>query len=221
MTYRWESVGFVACCVCSCIPFIMSKGFANHAFFAIDPLFSREGCVNVLLWGLGYLSVAWEYQEVPFTVCLFALQKVYMAVHWALCRARNMARAEEEGDLPTYIYFSLCYGVGDFACACFFAYVAGSRLAARYDSQLEPAIVGGAAAGAVGLAVPIAILAVRCIARGRTNKARREESSRSLSMSPNASPNHGASYSRGNKRVVLTSSDSKRQKWQRNSASHV
>ena len=129
----------------SCGPFAPSRvvrfGFALAAFYnfciiafsrffssnlgEIDPLFSREGCFCILLWGCAYLSIGGMYDAVPWTSAVFCVEKLFYGVHWVLWlldhneTGRKSLRELFASD-PLVGMFYAVYGAGDILFALFF-----------------------------------------------------------------------------------------------------
>ena len=43
----------IAACVYNFSILLFSKGLTNQRMFDADPLFNRDGCILVLVWGIG------------------------------------------------------------------------------------------------------------------------------------------------------------------------
>jgi len=107
----WQTAGILAAAAYNFCILLVTKGLTSKSFFKVDPLFDRNGCVLVLVWGLAYLSTAWSYSHTPWTMAVFALEKAFYAAHWArTVRSLKLPK----GDFLSTFFFSL-YGLGDAA----------------------------------------------------------------------------------------------------------
>mmetsp|Transcript_21212 Transcript_21212/g.32230 ORF Transcript_21212/g.32230 Transcript_21212/m.32230 type:complete len:134 (-) Transcript_21212:145-546(-) len=96
---------------------IPSRFLTNENFHAIDPvLFDRNGCVMVLLWGFAHLSVAWNYDAVPYLLFVFAAEKLFYVIYWMRWLYKRQewenSWAVKEADFFTKSFFYL-YGLAD------------------------------------------------------------------------------------------------------------
>jgi len=115
----WQTAGILAAAAYNFCILLVTKGLTSKSFFKVDPLFDRNGCVLVLVWGLAYLSTAWSYSHTPWTMAVFALEKAFYAAHWArTVRSLKLPK----GDFLSTFFFSL-YGLGDAASGALFAAV--------------------------------------------------------------------------------------------------
>jgi hypothetical protein len=116
---------------------IFSKAFTNELLFTTDPqMFSRPGCVLVMVWGLAYLAQSRTWREAPAISAVFALEKFIYAGWWIVWISQYAATLASlfERDLLTGAFYSL-YGAGDAAFGVFFAIAAfKARRAPRLDS---------------------------------------------------------------------------------------
>ena len=69
--------------------------------------------------GLAYLSVAWNYEDVPFLFFLFFLEKMFSFVHWLMARSSEQATQAAGKDALTKMFFA-AYGIGTFSFGVFF-----------------------------------------------------------------------------------------------------
>jgi hypothetical protein len=103
---------------------VFSKGFSGD-LGAVDPLFSPDGCVGVLLWGAAYFALARSYQSAPLVSLVFCLEKAFYGFHWLAWMADHGGEiaAMTEADRLTGGFFS-GYGAGDLLFMVFFGWVA-------------------------------------------------------------------------------------------------
>ena len=123
-------LGFVIAATYNAFIVVFSRGFSNELGL-IDPLFSGDGCIGIFLWGAAYIALAQRYQVAPLAVLVFAFEKAFYAIHWALWMSKNAEKLSSmiEADFLTGFFYSI-YGVGDILFMCFFAWVAW-----RYRAQ--------------------------------------------------------------------------------------
>jgi hypothetical protein len=90
-------IGFIVCASYNVVGILVfTRFFTARGFFEAYPeAFSREGCVGVMLWGLAYLSVCTTYMNTPYTVLLFALEKLVYVIMWIVF-LKNMKKSEEK-----------------------------------------------------------------------------------------------------------------------------
>ena len=105
---------------------LFSKGLTNTALFAVDPeVFSRPGCVLVMVWGLAYAAQARAWQAAPAVSAVFALEKLLFAgrwVWWMSAHGSELPTIAAEDPLAGAFYGA--YGAGDAAFMGFFAWAA-------------------------------------------------------------------------------------------------
>lgn len=127
MSDRFVRAGFVAAAIFNIAGMlIFSKAFTNELMFATDPqMFSRPGCVLVMVWGLAYLAQARNWREAPAISGVFALEKFIYAGWWMVWISRHAATLGYlfEQDLLAGAFYSL-YGAGDAAFGLFFTWAA-------------------------------------------------------------------------------------------------
>ncbi|MDP2310914.1 MAG: hypothetical protein Q8P18_33150 [Pseudomonadota bacterium] len=103
---------------------VFTRLFTNEVLFATDPgLFSQQGCILVIIWGLAYLAQAASWRAAPWISAVFAVEKVFFAGSWLLWMSREAHRLPEisAADPLAGAFYGL-YGVGDGLFAGFFAW---------------------------------------------------------------------------------------------------
>ena len=138
---RLITIGFI---IAGCVNFFgslfVSAGFTNRLPASLDPVvFSNFGFVAIMLWGLAYVAVCRSYQDVPYLVMVFVLEKLIYTIVWIawLFRSGDQLRGLFSGAPLTATFFST-YGLVDFSFGVFFAWVAASTL--RQRSSLQPRV---------------------------------------------------------------------------------
>ncbi len=105
---------------------VFTNLFTNDLLFETDPgLFSRQGCMLVMVWGLAYAAQSTSWRAAPMVSAVFALEKVFFAVSWLLWMMGNAHRLPEisAADPLAGAFYGL-YGVGDALFAVFFGWAA-------------------------------------------------------------------------------------------------
>jgi hypothetical protein len=105
---------------------IFSKVLTNTVMFEADPLmFSRTGCLLVMVWGLAYLAQSFSWRTGPAVSAVFALEKAIFAGWWVLWLANHAGEipALLQNDFFAGAFYSV-YGLGDAAFMVFFAVAA-------------------------------------------------------------------------------------------------
>ncbi len=102
-----------------------TDGLTNEVLFSVDPLFSRGGCLAVMVWGLLYAAQSRTWRVAPAITAVLAVEKAFYAGWWAVWLARHGSElpALTAAD-PSVASFYRTYGAGDAAFAVFFAYAA-------------------------------------------------------------------------------------------------
>ena len=148
--FTWESIFFLLAGCYNLAIIIVSKGFTNQDLFSFDPLFSRDGCICVVLWGLAYMAMATSFRHAPFISLVFGCEKLLYYTHWHICLARRGAK-----DAKSAAFFVQTYGAGDLAFGFFFFYVFGSRVASYSDASVATSIGIGVAVAILSCLVPL------------------------------------------------------------------
>jgi hypothetical protein len=119
----WQTVLIIlAACYNFCI-LPASKFFQDESFFKVDSLFDRNGCILVLVWGMCFLSTAWSYAQTPYTILVFAVEKVFYTIHFV--RFPNPPLSESREVSKERSKFFDAYGIGDGIFAIIFAVIFG------------------------------------------------------------------------------------------------
>jgi hypothetical protein len=104
---------------------VFSKLFTNVLLNQIEPgVFSNEGLVLIMVWGLAYISLANYYHQAPWVAGVFAIEKfVYVGiwVRWATKYLDTLGEIFAKDWLTGF--FCAVYGANDFLFGVFFLYV--------------------------------------------------------------------------------------------------
>ena len=116
--------------IAGCVNFfgtlLVSRGFTNHLLTSLDPVvFSHFGLIAIMLWGMAYVAVSKSYQQVPYVVMVFMVEKFVYAVAWIVWITRSGHQLSGLlSDAPSTGAFYLTYGAVDLLFGVFFAWVA-------------------------------------------------------------------------------------------------
>lgn len=123
---QWIRFGFLLAGAVNIIGIlIFTRFFTNDLLQRLDPeVCSTVGIVSIILWGMAYISVMDHFARVPFICGVFAIEKFFYAIVWAIWMKTHF---EEIGriyqqDLITGFFFSV-YGLNDFLFGVFFLIV--------------------------------------------------------------------------------------------------
>lgn len=99
--------------------------FFDQTIATVDPtVFSWLGQVNIVLWGLAYLSVSFSFYKVPKLVFIFFIEKMVYAIIWGFWYVENGHLLPELADTqPVLANVFQFYGLGDLFFGLFFFYV--------------------------------------------------------------------------------------------------
>ncbi|MBI9075729.1 MAG: hypothetical protein JEZ02_09990 [Desulfatibacillum sp.] len=123
---KWVRFGFILAGGVNVIGIlIFSKFFTNDFMQTLDPaVCSHVGVFSIVLWGMAYVSVMMHFENAPFIVGVFAIEKFFYAIVW------GRWVKEHFGDLcwiyqqdPITGFFYSIYGVNDFVFGVFFTVV--------------------------------------------------------------------------------------------------
>jgi hypothetical protein len=110
---------------------IVTRAFTSETFFNVDPqLFSRPGCLLVMIWGLVFAAQSRCWKRAWQVSAALVVEKLFYVGWWV---AWLVPRTAGLGDLwdadPLSGFFFSAYGLGDALFAALFALAAyrGSR----------------------------------------------------------------------------------------------
>ena len=146
----WEFAGFLLAAVYNFSIIVISKAFTNSDLFDFDPLFNRDACVVVIIWGLAYASMSTTYESAPYVCLVFALEKVFYYVHWHMTVARR-----DTSPAKSARFFYCTYGLGDLAWCIFFFYIFGDKVVVKHGGSSEQAFAAGISCAAAGSILPV------------------------------------------------------------------
>lgn len=115
--------GFVIAGLLNMSVLVFSKFFTNPVIPETDPaVMSNFGLLMIVIWGLAYISVYKNYQNVKWLVGVFAIEKFSYGFNWTNWILNNDLTAVYDKDLFAGLFFSV-YGVNDWLFFLFFLYV--------------------------------------------------------------------------------------------------
>lgn len=100
---------------------LFSWCFQNTDLGKLDPMFSQNGLIAVMVLGLFYMGAGFIYHIRPLIILLFGVVKFCYAINWYLWwnNPLGLYQTLEQYDLLTVLFFQL-YGPLDFLVGCFF-----------------------------------------------------------------------------------------------------
>jgi len=102
---------------------ICSKAFTNDVMLATQPdVMGYFGLLSIILWGLAYMSVSKSYNQVPWLVGVFAIEKLVYVIAWLAFINSNSLSAIYEQDALAGAFYTI-YGVNDFIFMLFFSFI--------------------------------------------------------------------------------------------------
>jgi len=102
---------------------ICSKAFTNDVMLATQPdVMGYFGLLLIILWGLAYMSVSKSYNQVPWLVGVFAIEKLVYVIAWLAFINSNSLSAIYEQDAMAGAFYTI-YGVNDFIFMLFFSFI--------------------------------------------------------------------------------------------------
>jgi hypothetical protein len=115
--------GFILAGLMNSSVLIFSRLFTNTTIAEFDPIvMSNFGLLMILIWGLAYMSVAKNYQQVKWLIGVFALEKLIYAGVWSNWMLTNNLADVYAQDLMAGVFYSI-YGINDWVFFAFFVFV--------------------------------------------------------------------------------------------------
>jgi len=115
--------GFVISGLMNLTVLIFSRFFTNSTIPEYDPVvMSNFGLLMIVLWGLAYISVAYNYDKVKWLVGVFAIEKSIYGYIWIKWMLNNNLSEVYEKDTMAGLFYSM-YGINDLVFLLFFLLV--------------------------------------------------------------------------------------------------
>lgn len=117
------SYGFIIAGLMNSSVLIFSRFFTNTTIPEFDAtVMSNFGLLMILIWGLAYISVAKDYEQVKWLIGVFAIEKFIYAYVWTNWMMNNNISDVFEKDLMAGIFYAI-YGINDSLFFIFFTII--------------------------------------------------------------------------------------------------
>lgn len=115
--------GFIIAGLMNASVLIFSRFFTNSTIPEFDPqVMSNFGLLMILVWGLAYISVAKNYDNVKWLVLIFAIEKLIYGWVWTNWILNNDISEVYAKDKMAGVFYSI-YGINDWVFFVFFVLV--------------------------------------------------------------------------------------------------
>jgi len=102
---------------------VFSRFFTNPVIPDFDPMvMSNFGLLMIVIWGLAYISVAKNYQNIKWLIGVFAIEKFIYGYIWINWMSHNSIADVYDKDLFAGLFYSV-YGINDWIFFFFFSFV--------------------------------------------------------------------------------------------------
>ena len=115
--------GFIIAGLMNLSILVFSRFFTNSTIPEFDPdVMSNFGLLMIVLWGLAYMSIAKNYQDLKWLVGVFAVEKFIYGFTWIKWMLNNNISDVLEKDTMAGMFYSI-YGINDWLFFIFFLVV--------------------------------------------------------------------------------------------------
>jgi hypothetical protein len=115
--------GFVLAGLMNSSVLVFSKFFTNPTIAEFDAtVMSNFGILMIFIWGLAYISISKNYNQVKWLVAVFAIEKFIYGFIWTNWHLNNSIADVFEKDLMAGLFYSI-YGINDWLFFIFFTFV--------------------------------------------------------------------------------------------------
>ncbi|EPR68282.1 hypothetical protein [Cyclobacterium qasimii] len=115
--------GFILSGLMNLTVLIFSRFFSNSTIPEYDPVvMSNFGLLMIVIWGLAYISIAYDYEKVKWLVAVFAIEKSIYGYIWIKWMLDNNVSEVYEKDIMAGLFYSI-YGINDLIFCVFFLLV--------------------------------------------------------------------------------------------------
>ena len=115
--------GFIIAGLMNLSVLVFSRFFTNSTIPEFDPdVMSNFGLLMIVLWGLAYMSIAKNYQDLKWLVGVFAIEKFIYGFTWIKWMLNNNISDVLEKDTMAGMFYSI-YGINDWLFFIFFLIV--------------------------------------------------------------------------------------------------
>jgi len=102
---------------------ICSKVFTNQVMLTTQPgVMGYFGLISIILWGLAYIAVSKNYNQVKWLVGVFVIEKLVYVIAWSVFITTHSLSSVYEKDLLAGVFYTI-YGANDFIFMLFFGFV--------------------------------------------------------------------------------------------------
>lgn len=100
-----------------------SRFFTNTTIAEFDPVvMSNFGLLMIVIWGLAYISVSKNFQNVKWLIAVFAIEKFIYGYVWIQWLINNNISDVYDKDIMAGMFYS-SYGINDWIFCIFFLFV--------------------------------------------------------------------------------------------------
>lgn len=125
MTIKNKTItkGFIIAGLMNLSVLIFSRFFTNSTIPEFDPaVMSNFGLLMIVFWGLAYMSVAKNYNNLKWLVGVFVVEKFAYGFNWTKWILNNNLSDVYEKDTMAGMFYSV-YGINDWVFFVFFLFV--------------------------------------------------------------------------------------------------
>jgi hypothetical protein len=123
ITNKTITKGFIIAGLMNSTVLIFSRFFTNETISEFDTaVMSKFGLLMILVWGLAYIAVAKQFENVKWLVGVFAVEKFIYGCRWIDWIANNTLSSVFEKDKMAGLFYA-SYGINDWLFFIFFTLI--------------------------------------------------------------------------------------------------
>jgi len=103
-------------------PLIFSRFLTNETIPKIDDVMSNFGLIQIVVWGLIYIAMSQNYEQLKWLIGVFVIEKLIYSVNWTSWMMNNSLTSVYEKDTMAGIFYTI-YGINDWFFFLFFSAV--------------------------------------------------------------------------------------------------